>query len=74
MSGAADVRDCVIRPRREVAVSPPSTLEKFEIVETSIFASLSERHRITKAGLKFADLTNKERKQFTKSSSLNVTV
>jgi len=66
MSGVADVRDYVMRPRREVAVSPPSTLENFEIVETSILASLSERHRITKAGLKFADLTSKERKQFYK--------
>ena len=68
MSGVADVRDCVMRPRREVAVPSPSTLENFEIVETSILASLSERQRITKAGLKFADLTSKERKQFYKEA------
>ena len=66
MSGVADVRDCLMRPRREVAVSPPSTLKKIEIVETSIFASLSEGHRITKAGNKFADLKSKERKRFYK--------
>jgi len=51
-----------MRPRYEVPLSPPSTLANFEIVETSIIASLSERQRITKAGLKFADLINKERK------------
>ena len=68
MSGVADVLDGIMPPRREVAVSPPSTLEIFEIVETSMLASLSERHRITKAGLKFADLTNKERKQFYKEA------
>jgi hypothetical protein len=68
MSGVADVVDGLTTPRREVVVSPPSTLENFEIVETSIMlASLSETHRITKAGLKFADLTtSKEKKQFYK--------
>ena len=63
MRGVADVRDCLMMPRREVAVSPPSTLEHFEIGETSILSSLSQRHRITKAGLRFADLTRKETKQ-----------
>ncbi len=33
-----------------------------------MLASLSERHRITKVGLKFADLTNKEMKQFYKEA------
>jgi len=66
MSGVADVLDGVTRPRRKVAVSPPATLENFEIAETSILASLSERHRITKAGIKFVDLNNKERKQLYK--------
>ena len=36
MSGVADVLDGVMPPRREVAVSPPSTLDNFEIVETSM--------------------------------------
>ena len=66
MSGVADVLDSLTKPRREVAVFPRATLENFEIFETSILASLSERHRITKAGIKFADLTNKERTQFYK--------
>jgi hypothetical protein len=66
MSGLADILDDLTRPRREVAVSPPATLENFEIAETSIFALLRERHRITKAGIKFADLTRKGRKQFYK--------
>ena len=36
MSGVADVLDGVMPPRREVALSPPSTLDNFEIVETSM--------------------------------------
>jgi hypothetical protein len=36
MSGVADDLDGLMPPRREVAVSPPSTLEIFEIVETSM--------------------------------------
>jgi hypothetical protein len=66
MSGVAGVIDGLMRPRREVPVSAPSTLENFEIAETSILASLSESHRVTKAGIKFDDLTIKERKQFYK--------
>ena len=67
MSDVAGVLDCLMRPRREVSVSPASTLlENVEIAETSILASLSERYRITKARIKFVDLTSKERKQFLK--------
>ena len=66
ISGVADVHDGLMRPRRKVAVSPPSTHKNVEIVETPILASLSGRHRITKAWLKFVDLTSKERKQFYK--------
>ena len=36
MSGVAGVLDGRMRPRREVPLSPPSTLEKLEIVETSM--------------------------------------
>ena len=36
MSGVVGVLDGLMRPRREVSVSPPSTLEKLEIVETSM--------------------------------------
>ena len=36
MSGVADDLDGLMPPRREVAVSPPSTLDNFEIVETSM--------------------------------------
>jgi hypothetical protein len=63
MSGVAGVLDIVMRPRREVPVSPLATQKKLENVETSILASLSERHCITKAGTTFVDLTSKERKQ-----------
>ena len=56
MSGGADALDGVTRPRREVAASPLATLANFKIAETSILASCSEKHRITKAGIKFADL------------------
>ena len=45
MSGVADVLDGLMRPRREVAVPPPAMLANFEIAETSILASLSERRR-----------------------------
>ena len=45
MSGVADVLDGLMRPRREVVVSPPAMLENFDIVDTSILASLSERRR-----------------------------
>ncbi len=71
MSGVANVRDYLMRPRREVAVSPPSTLGNFEIVETTILASLNETHRIIMAGLEFAVLTSKERKQFYARHSKN---
>ncbi len=36
MSGVAGVLDGLIRPRREVHVSPPSTLENSGIAETSM--------------------------------------
>ena len=55
-----------MRPRREVPLSLPSTIKNLEITETSILASLSERHRITKSRIKFDDLTIKDRKQFYK--------
>ena len=44
MSDVAEVLDGLMRPRREVVVSP-ATLEIFEIVDTSILASLIERRR-----------------------------
>ncbi len=36
ISGVVDVLDGLMPLRREVAVSPPSTLDNFEIVETSM--------------------------------------
>ena len=36
MSGVAGVLDGLMRPRRDVHVSPPSTLENLEITETSM--------------------------------------
>ena len=45
MSGVADVLDGLMMPRREMVVSPPATLENFEIDETQILASLSESRR-----------------------------
>ncbi len=66
MSGVAGDLVGLMRPRREVSLSPPSTLKNVETFETSILVVVNERHRITKAGIKFASLTRKERNQFYK--------
>ena len=60
MSGVDAVPDDVTRPRRAVAVLPSSTLENFQNAETSFLALLSDRHRQTKGGIKFAITSNKE--------------
>ena len=58
MSGVDDVCEGLTRPRRAAVVLPSSTLENFPNVEPSILASLSDRHRQTKGGIKFATLNN----------------
>jgi hypothetical protein len=40
------------------------TADNVQVVDPSILASLSDRHRITKGGVKFNQLTIAERKQF----------
>ena len=51
-------------PSSDRATSPLTTVDNVQVVDTSILASLSNRHRITKGGVKLIQLKIVERKQF----------
>jgi hypothetical protein len=51
-------------PRSESEVMLLSTADKLQNAETSILASLSDKHRLTKAGINFDKLSMIEMKQF----------
>jgi hypothetical protein len=55
-------------PRSESEVMPLSTADNLQHAEPSILASLSDRHRLTKAEISFDKISMIERKQFYKEA------
>ena len=68
MSGVAINLDNSVGYHSESGVVPLSTADNSKNAEPSILASLSDMHRMTKAGISFGILSMVERKQFYKEA------